>query len=141
VTGSAGGLRQVFLNLVANAVKFTETGSVTVSVVSVEERPRSTTEEGGENAEARPRRWIEVRVRDTGIGIPPDELPRVFDRFYRGDAARSRPGGTGLGLAIASLLVELHGGRLEVSSHPNEGSEFRVRLPEEGSQSPLHQAR
>ena len=56
-------------------------------------------------------------------------LPHVFDRFYRADAARSRPGGTGLGLAIASLLVELHGGRLEATSRPGVGSEFRVVLP------------
>jgi signal transduction histidine kinase len=131
VQGSAGNLRQVFLNLVANAVKFTERGSVTVSALRVETPADSPSSEGGaEEAAGEPGRWVEVRVRDTGIGIPPAELPRIFDRFYRGDAARARPGGTGLGLAIASLLVELHGGRLEANSEPGVGSEFRVRLPE-----------
>jgi signal transduction histidine kinase len=131
VQGSAGNLRQVFLNLVANAVKFTERGTVTVSAERVERVNGGAGEAGAEGeAPPMPRRWVEVRVRDTGIGIPPGELPRIFDRFYRGDAARARPGGTGLGLAIASLLVELHGGRVEVSSQTGEGSEFRVRLPE-----------
>jgi two-component system sensor histidine kinase BaeS len=68
-------------------------------------------------------------VRDTGIGIEPDEQPRVFDRFYRGDLARARPGGTGLGLAIARLLVEQHGGTISVASAIGEGSEFTVRIP------------
>jgi signal transduction histidine kinase len=129
VRGSAGNLRQVFLNLVANAVKFTERGSVVLSAERVE-RPALPAAEGAEEDSSRLARWIEVRVRDTGIGISPEELPRIFDRFYRGDAARARPGGTGLGLAIASLLVELHGGRLEVNSEPGVGSEFRVLLPE-----------
>jgi signal transduction histidine kinase len=131
VQGSAGNLRQVFLNLVANAVKFTESGTVSITAGWAEVEARHQVPEGG--AEVDPSattRWVDVRVRDTGIGIPPEELPRVFDRFYRGDAARARPGGTGLGLAIASLLVELHGGRLDVSSAPGIGSEFRVRLPE-----------
>jgi signal transduction histidine kinase len=131
VQGSAGNLRQVFLNLVANAVKFTESGTVSITAGWAEVEAGHQVPEGG--AEVDPlaaTRWVDVRVRDTGIGIPPEELPRVFDRFYRGDAARARPGGTGLGLAIASLLVELHGGRLDVSSAPGIGSEFRVRLPE-----------
>lgn len=131
VRGSSGSLRQVFLNLASNAVKFTESGSVRISALLIESRDGvESGEDAAEGEPPSPRRWIEVRVRDTGIGIPPEELPRVFDRFYRGDAARARPGGTGLGLAIASLLVDLHGGRLEVSSRPGEGSEFRVRLPE-----------
>ena len=73
---------------------------------------------------------IEVTVRDTGIGIGAEELPRVFDRFYRGDAARARPGGTGLGLAIASLLVELHGGRLEYAGPVVDSIKFYKELVE-----------
>lgn len=130
IEGSAGNLRQVFLNLVANAVKFTESGTVEITARWTAPPTHHGDPSGEEALPARTEdRWVEVRVRDTGIGIPPDELPRVFDRFYRGDAARSRQGGTGLGLAIASLLVELHGGRLEVISTPNQGSEFTVRLP------------
>jgi heavy metal sensor kinase len=112
VRGSAGPLRQVFLNLVSNAVKFTEAGSVRIAA-------RRAPEDGG----------VEVRVTDTGVGIAPEELPRVFDRFYRGEAARGRPAGTGLGLAIARLIVEQHGGSIEVASEPGRGSDFTVRLP------------
>lgn len=115
IQGQAGQLRQVFLNLVSNAVKFTTEGSVQITA---EQLPL----DGG--------RWVDVRVADTGEGISPEELPRVFDRFYRGDYARAREGGTGLGLAIARLLVEQHGGRIEVSSQLGSGSEFRVLLPE-----------
>lgn len=114
VRGAVGPLRQVFLNLVSNGVKFTERGSVAVAA--------RRTEQAGE-------RWVEVRVADTGVGIAAEELPRVFDRFYRGDAARGRSGGTGLGLAIARLIVEQHGGRIELSSALGAGSEFRVYLP------------
>jgi len=114
VRGAAGQLRQVFLNLVSNAVKFTREGRVRVTA-------RHYDEVGGG--------WVEVRVADTGVGIPPEELSRVFDRFYRGDAARGRPGGTGLGLAIARLLVEQHGGRIDAQSRLGHGSEFRVLLP------------
>ncbi|MQA91190.1 MAG: HAMP domain-containing protein [Gemmatimonas sp.] len=115
VAGVAGQLRQVFVNLVSNAVKFTREGNV-----------RVTAREFGEVGAGR---WAEVRISDTGVGIPPEELSRVFDRFYRGDAARARPGGTGLGLAIARLLVEQHGGRIDVQSRLGHGSEFRVLLP------------
>lgn len=120
VTGAAGQLRQVFLNLMSNALKFTERGSVTVTADEINQR-----EDG---------RWIEVRVADTGVGIAPEELDRVFDRFYRGDAARSLPGGTGLGLAIARLLIEQQGGKIDVQSRLGRGSEFRILLPggEEG---------
>jgi heavy metal sensor kinase len=116
VSGVAGQLRQVFLNLVSNAVKFTDEGEVSVSARRVDEGEAGC--------------WVEVRVADTGVGIPPEELDRVFDRFYRGDAARARPGGTGLGLAIARLLVEQHGGRIDVQSRLGHGSEFRILLPE-----------
>jgi signal transduction histidine kinase len=107
VPGVAGQLRQIFLNLVSNAVKFT----------------RRITDGDG-------RGWVEIRVTDTGVGIAPEELSRVFDRFYRGDAARGRSGGTGLGLAIARLLVERHGGKIDVQSRLGVGSQFTITLPE-----------
>jgi signal transduction histidine kinase len=122
VHGSPSQLRQVFLNLVSNAVKFTEAGTVTIGA-------RELANEKAPSAEGR---WLEVWVEDTGVGIAPEELPRVFDRFYRGDAARGRPGGTGLGLAIARLLVQQHGGELGVRSEAGRGSRFRVLLPMRG---------
>jgi signal transduction histidine kinase len=116
VPGEERPLRQLFLNLVSNAVKFTDAGVVTLRLGA------PTGEEGGE-------RRVEVSVHDTGTGIAADELPRVFDRFYRGDEARTRAGGTGLGLAIARMVAERHGGAIRAESEPGRGSTFTVRLP------------
>ena len=124
VAGDAGALRRLFLNLVSNAVKFTPRGTVTISARLV---PAS----GAEPEEPQPveaREHVRVRVADTGTGIAPEALPRVFDRFYRADAARAA-GGTGLGLAIARMVAERHHGTIEVESRPGEGSVFTVRLP------------
>jgi signal transduction histidine kinase len=74
--------------------------------------------------------WVEVSVRDTGSGIATEDLPYVFERFYRDDRSRSRAtGGAGLGLAIARQLVEAHGGRIWVESTEREGSTFTFALP------------
>ncbi len=124
VQGSAGQLRQVFLNLVSNAAKFTERGTISVSAEMQRVAPGGT-----ELSEHRGGGRAVVVVRDTGRGIPARELPRVFDRFYRGEAARGQVGGTGLGLAIARLLVEQHGGRIEARSVEGAGSAFEVVLP------------
>ena len=73
---------------------------------------------------------VRVHVRDTGIGIAPEHLPRLFRRFYRLDQARSRDtGGAGLGLAICKSFVEAHGGTIEVSSVPDQGTLFTVEIP------------
>ncbi len=108
-------LAQVLINLVDNAVKYTpEGGSVTV-----------TAREVGDGT-------IEVAVADTGIGIPPADLPRITERFYRVDKARSRElGGTGLGLAIVKHLVVAHGGELRIESEPERGTTVRFTLPME----------
>jgi signal transduction histidine kinase len=72
----------------------------------------------------------EIRVTDTGIGIEPQDIPRVFERFYRADNSRSRAtGGAGIGLSIAKAIVEAHGGTIGVSSGPGSGSEFLISLP------------
>ena len=68
-------------------------------------------------------------VEDTGPGIPPADIERVFERFYRVDKSRARPGGTGLGLAIVRQAAEAHGGTVELESAPGKGTTFRVRLP------------
>ena len=73
---------------------------------------------------------ITIRISDTGIGIPEEEIPRIFERFYRVDKARSKAtGGTGLGLSIVRHVAENHGGRVTVQSTPGEGSTFTVNLP------------
>ena len=109
-------LAQIFINLVDNAVKYTpEGGRVTVSA-----RPVA----GGR---------VEVTVADTGIGIPPADLPRITERFYRVDRARSRElGGTGLGLAIVKHLVLAHGGEFWIESEPGRGTTVCFTLPSSG---------
>ena len=111
LSGDRVRLGQVLANLLDNAVKYTERGSVRVAV-------------GVANGRA----WCEVR--DTGPGIPARDLPRVFERFYRVDKARSREkGGTGLGLSIVKHIVLLHGGAVTVRSSPGQGSTFRFEIP------------
>jgi signal transduction histidine kinase len=132
VRGTAGSLRRLFLNLVSNAVKFTEAGRVEITVRDAD-GPVTVSESGGTSlvpaVGGEAQGWVQVTVEDTGSGIAADELPRVFDRFYRADAAREHSGGTGLGLAIARMIAEQHGGVIEAASEPGAGSTFRVRLP------------
>jgi two-component system phosphate regulon sensor histidine kinase PhoR len=115
VEGDALKLTQVFENLLDNAIKYTPPGSqIDVQVRRI----------GAE---------IEVGVRDNGPGIPPADLPRLFERFYRVDKGRSREqGGTGLGLSIVKHIVQLHGGRVWVESVPGKGAAFFVALPAGG---------
>jgi two-component system phosphate regulon sensor histidine kinase PhoR len=117
VRGDAGRLREVLQNLLDNAVQYTLSGgSITVSACR---RPT-----GG------PPREVVVTVADTGIGIPEADQERIFERFYRVDAARSREvGGTGLGLSIARHIVEAHGGRIWVESAVRQGSHFHFSIP------------
>jgi two-component system phosphate regulon sensor histidine kinase PhoR len=110
VFGDKNKLRQVFVNLVQNSIKYTEKGKVEILT---EEEPKH----------------ARIIIRDTGIGIPGEDLTRIFERFYRVDKARSRAvGGTGLGLAIVKHIVEAHGSKIEVKSKLDEGSEFSFRL-------------
>ena len=113
-------LEKIFVNLVSNALKFTGDGDVSVSL--------STESEG--DAET-----VVVRVSDTGVGIPAERLPHVFDRFYQVGSTSRRPDeGTGIGLALVKELAVLHGGTVEVESEVDKGSVFTVRLPvEEGT--------
>jgi len=105
-------LRQVFLNLLENAVKYNrQDGSITLSAETDV-------------------RGVIISIADTGIGIPQVDLPRIFERFYRVDKARSRElGGTGLGLSIVKHIIEAHGGRIWVDSHLNQSSTFYFTLP------------
>jgi len=112
-------LRQVFLNLITNAIKYTpDHGRVEISL-----------DVAGDE--------VVVTVSDTGVGIAPEHLPHIFERFYRIDSARNRQdGGTGLGLAIVQSFVKAHQGRIEVNSLPGQGSSFAIFLPVAGPQTP-----
>ena len=115
--GDAMRLRQVLINLAANAIKFTHAGGVEVRVVPADERP----------PDARAGAvMLAFEVRDSGIGIAPDKLTQIFEPFAQGDVSTTRDyGGSGLGLAIVKQLVALMGGRVEVTSEPGRGSTFR----------------
>ncbi|MFP5517281.1 MAG: response regulator, partial [Alphaproteobacteria bacterium] len=126
--GDAGRLRQILLNLAGNAVKFTDSGSVTILLSEEPADPDQT----AARAAGRAGDGVRVRfeVRDTGIGIPEEERPRLFAMFTQVDSSPARRhGGTGLGLAICKRLVELMGGRIGVESQPGTGSTFWVSIP------------
>jgi two-component system phosphate regulon sensor histidine kinase PhoR len=111
IEGDLYRLKQIFINLINNALTYTPKGGIVQ--VKVEKHDQ----------------YALVTVSDTGIGIKPDEIPRIFERFYRVDRARSRnSGGTGLGLAIVKHLVEAHKGQISVSSKVGEGTTFTVKL-------------
>jgi two-component system, OmpR family, phosphate regulon sensor histidine kinase PhoR len=115
LTGDEDLLSQVWINLIHNSIKFTPPGGR----VCVELHPRY--------------HAAELTVRDTGMGISAEDLPRVFERFFKADVSRtSAAGGSGLGLAIAKQIIEMHGGKIAVESQPGAGTTFTVRLPLEG---------
>lgn len=125
ITGDAGRLEQVVGNLVDNAIKYSPAGAA----VTVSAKKESYTPMTRRRApETLPTEWVTIAVHDTGEGIPAEDLPRLFERFYRGDKARVA-GGTGLGLAIANEIIAAHGGRITVQSEMGKGSTFTVHLP------------
>ncbi len=112
VPGDPFRLEQMFMNLIDNAVKYTERGKITVSLEKIPG-------------------YLSVKIEDTGIGIPENHLPRIFERFYVVDKSRSRKlGGTGLGLSIVKHIALLHEGEVRVESTPGKGTKFTVLLPE-----------
>jgi two-component system phosphate regulon sensor histidine kinase PhoR len=111
-------LHDVVRNLVENAVNYSPEGA--------DVRLQAARQNG----------FVAITVSDSGPGIPPEDLTRVFERFYRVDKSRAKPGGTGLGLAIVRHLVELHGGRAVAENRPEGGAKFTVTLPMSGGQTP-----
>jgi signal transduction histidine kinase len=127
IAGDADRLRQVINNLIDNSLKFTPPGGHVLVTVRPDERQ-------GEAV---------LRVTDTGSGITAEDLPHVFERFYRGDKSRQRESytsGNGLGLSICRSIVAAHGGSIEVESSPGKGATFVVRLPMVASQAMLASA-
>jgi len=109
--GQAGMLSRLFLNLIQNAIQYTPShGEIWISLSTGKQ-------------------YVEVEVRDTGVGIPPEDQQKIFDRFYRVDQSRSQTKGYGLGLAICKSIVELHHGSITVRSALGKGSTFTVILP------------
>jgi two-component system, OmpR family, phosphate regulon sensor histidine kinase PhoR len=106
-------LEQLFVNLIDNAIRFTENGKITIAIEEVADK-------------------VKIIFSDTGFGIPKDQLPRIFERFYTVDKSRSRKlGGTGLGLAIVKHIVGLHNGEITVDSEPGKGTTFIILIPKE----------
>ncbi|MDZ7313942.1 MAG: ATP-binding protein [candidate division KSB1 bacterium] len=147
-------LEKIMNNLLANAFKFTpEGGAIEIVVNVMAERGRRRESDGEKGREGdwesgridasapthplthspsrlQEERWVQITVKDTGIGIPTDKIDKVFDRFYQVDASQTRSyGGTGIGLALAKELVELHHGEISVASEKGVGTTFIVRLP------------
>jgi len=138
--GDGPRLKQLLRNLVDNAVKYSPAGGRVA--LELRRGARQSGNQATRQLGDPPNRqiaqlpngpsveWVEVLVQDTGVGIPAESLPRIFERFYRVDPARAREtGGAGLGLCIAKTIAEAHGGAIEVGSTPGVGSTFTVRLP------------
>jgi len=111
IIGDKDKIKQILINLLSNALKFTEDGIVSLKL-----------EDTGEE--------VEIEIEDTGVGIPSEDIPYIFERLYRGDKSRNRKtGGSGIGLTIVKKLVLAHGGIIEAESEENKGTKFKIFLP------------
>ena len=127
-------LRQVFVNLVENAIKFTPAGGQVILGADVVRADSAEDDEDGLSLLAPTRDRVEVHVSDTGIGIPAAERSKVFDAFYQIDSSSTREhGGTGLGLSIVKRLIEAHDGTVRIDGNVPKGTRFVVSLPQAGT--------
>jgi signal transduction histidine kinase len=146
VLGDTLRMRELFINLIENGIKYTEAGGSILITLTKETDPPSDLEHGPAKREALRRAgdsvnpltpkekkavtFAKIIVADTGIGIAKEDQDKIFNRFFRVDKARSREqGGSGLGLSICKWIVEAHQGEITVESEPGKGSSFIVRLP------------
>ena len=137
VQGDPDRLDQAFSNLLENAIKYTPAGGrvlVNGYLTAGQRKPGAPPQalkapQPGPEWRLGNGRWVVVTVSDTGVGIPEDDLDRIFERFYRADKARSDKGGVGLGLSIVREIVQAHGGTVRASSHMGQGSQFHIALP------------
>jgi signal transduction histidine kinase len=128
VFGDVLRIRELFVNLIENGIKYTEPGGFVRVTLSEEKGPHG--ESPSTVAQDSPSGFATIVVADSGIGIAKEDQDRIFDRFFRVDKARSREqGGSGLGLSICKWIVEAHQGEIWVESAPGMGSSFTVRLP------------
>ena len=115
IKGDRKSLQRMFFNILNNAIKYTEKGGK-IRIALKEKK-----------------RMVEVSISDTGVGIPKDSLPYIFERFYRVDKARShREGGSGLGLSICKHIIDIHKGQINVNSQIGKGSTFIIKIPTMG---------
>jgi two-component system sensor histidine kinase BarA len=137
VQGDPERLRQVFINLADNAIKFSPEQSTVRLTATMAEFGATGTDDGFSVLEPS-RRMIEVRVIDSGLGVPEEERDRIFDPFYQVDSSSTRQHeGTGLGLSIVKRLVDAHAGRVKVGANDPTGAIFSVFLPIAGSRADL----
>ena len=131
--GDSDRLQQVLLNLIDNAIKYTQAGGTVTVTAKTVQSPKSQVQSADDDVETEVElegEWVEVAVADTGCGIPETDIPHLTQRFYRVDKARSRElGGTGLGLAIVKHIVQAHGGFLYIESQVNHGTTVHLFLP------------
>jgi two-component system phosphate regulon sensor histidine kinase PhoR len=126
--GDALRIRELFINLIENGIKYTEQGGAIRVALSKEYDPLGRNSSGGTEGEKE--EFVKIVVSDTGIGIAKEDQERIFNRFFRVDKARSREeGGSGLGLSICKWIVEAHQGEIRVESELGKGSSFIVKLP------------
>ena len=115
VVTDGGKLKEILVNLINNAIKFTPQGSVTIAMRLHEDRRK---------------KWVQLSVADTGVGIPKEQFSAIFEKFYQVDSSETRLyGGVGLGLYIVKHFAAFLGGKVEVSSEPGRGSTFTVTIP------------